>query len=123
LIKTTIVPLKIKEHDHLHHEKVSEPCGIIIFGASGDLTHRKLMPALYDLYHAKLLPENFFIVGSARTRWNDKIFRERVLGILKQKENRIHCFRRSSQSIFITASAEYSSPDSLAVFSRFNERT
>src|ERR1700691_4405192 len=80
------VPLKIKAHDRLYHEKGTEPCGIIIFGASGDLTHRKLMPALYDLYHAKLLPENFFIVGSARTRWNDKIFRERVLGILKEKE-------------------------------------
>jgi len=79
-------PLKIVTHHPFGLEKAHAPCGIVIFGASGDLTHRKLMPALYDLYRAKLLPENFFIVGSARTRWNDKIFRERVLDILKEKE-------------------------------------
>jgi glucose-6-phosphate 1-dehydrogenase len=112
MIKTT-APLKIKTRDHIHHEKETEPFGIVIFGASGDLTHRKLMPALYDLYHAKLLPESFFIVGSARTRWNDKIFRERILGILKglnkpdpklQKKFTEHVYYRC---------ANYSKPETL----------
>ena len=44
-----------------------EPCTIVIFGASGDLTERKLMPALYSLAFRRLLPEHFAIVGAART--------------------------------------------------------
>ena len=43
-----------------------DPCGIVIFGASGDLTTRMLMPALYDLAHTRHLPEKFYVVGSAR---------------------------------------------------------
>ncbi|MCB0307528.1 MAG: hypothetical protein KDI38_27435, partial [Calditrichaeota bacterium] len=37
----------------------SSPCILVIFGASGDLTKRKLVPALFDLYRQKLLPERF----------------------------------------------------------------
>ncbi len=44
----------------------AEPCTIIIFGASGDLTKRKLLPALYHLRQANLLPKDFAIVGVAR---------------------------------------------------------
>jgi glucose-6-phosphate 1-dehydrogenase len=45
-----------------------EPCTIVIFGASGDLTKRKLIPALYSLAFRKLLPEDFAIVGVARSQ-------------------------------------------------------
>ncbi|MBC8065171.1 MAG: glucose-6-phosphate dehydrogenase [Chlorobia bacterium] len=44
----------------------SEPAIITIFGANGDLAKRKLLPALFNLYHEKLLPENFLIVGNGR---------------------------------------------------------
>ena len=44
-----------------------EPCAVVIFGASGDLTKRKLIPALYALAYRKLLPEEFAIVGVARS--------------------------------------------------------
>ncbi len=44
-----------------------EPCAIVIFGASGDLTSRKLFPALYSLAYRRLLPERFGLVGVART--------------------------------------------------------
>ena len=40
--------------------------GIVIFGATGDLCKKKLIPALYKLWQKKLLPDNFLIVGSAR---------------------------------------------------------
>ena len=40
--------------------------GIVIFGATGDLCKRKLIPALYKLWQKELLPENFLITGSAR---------------------------------------------------------
>ena len=44
-----------------------DPCALIIFGASGDLTQRKLFPALYALAYRRLLPERFAVVGVART--------------------------------------------------------
>lgn len=52
------------------------PCMIVIFGASGDLTKRKLLPALLDLYQKQLLPEHFAIVGIGRTAYSDESFRE-----------------------------------------------
>ena len=49
---------------------------MVIFGASGDLTHRKILPALYNLSRDKMLPEHFAIVGYARTEWTDDQFRD-----------------------------------------------
>jgi glucose-6-phosphate 1-dehydrogenase len=54
------------------------PCVLVIFGASGDLTQRKLMPALYSLAYRRLLPERFAIVGAARSQETDDEFRERM---------------------------------------------
>ncbi len=61
-----------------------EPCTIVIFGASGDLTVRKLMPALYSLAFRHLLPERFTIVGAARTPGTDDSFREAMKDAVKQ---------------------------------------
>jgi glucose-6-phosphate 1-dehydrogenase len=55
-----------------------EPCILVIFGASGDLTKRKLFPALYSLAFRRLLPENFAIVGLSRSEETDDEFRERM---------------------------------------------
>ncbi len=52
-----------------------EPFALVIFGASGDLTRRKLIPALWSLYAARTLPEPFTIVGTARTELSDEAFR------------------------------------------------
>ena len=54
------------------------PCAIIIFGASGDLTARKLIPALFDLYVNNGLPDPFVIVGCGRTPLDDSQFRDRL---------------------------------------------
>ena len=51
---------------------------MVIFGASGDLTKRKLFPALYSLAYRQLLPEKFAVVGVARTEETDDDFRERM---------------------------------------------
>ena len=48
------------------NERIPEPCVVVIFGASGDLTKRKLLPALFHLEQAGPLPEQFAIVGVAR---------------------------------------------------------
>jgi glucose-6-phosphate 1-dehydrogenase len=54
----------------------ADPCCFVIFGASGDLTHRLLLPALYNLVAADLLPEAFSIIGSARGEMSNEAFRD-----------------------------------------------
>ncbi len=54
------------------------PCILVIFGASGDLTKRKLLPSLYNLARKKLLPSYFALVGFAFDQMTDETFRERV---------------------------------------------
>jgi glucose-6-phosphate 1-dehydrogenase len=56
------------------------PCIVTIFGATGDLTNRKLLPALYDLAAQKLLPEKFVIVGYGRREKDEAQFREELKG-------------------------------------------
>jgi glucose-6-phosphate 1-dehydrogenase len=56
--------------------RTPDPCAIVIFGASGDLAHKKLMPALYALMFRRLLPPRFAIVGVARTEGDDDAFRD-----------------------------------------------
>ena len=62
----------------LNLPRTPEPCTLVIFGASGDLTRRKLFPAVYSLAARNLLPEQFAIVGVARTREADAGFRSRM---------------------------------------------
>ena len=50
----------------------------MIFGASGDLTHRKLIPALFELFLQRRIPSEFAIVGCARRSWTDKEFKEKM---------------------------------------------
>ncbi|MGD2216195.1 MAG: hypothetical protein PVJ64_05540, partial [Gemmatimonadales bacterium] len=57
--------------------KPAGPCAIVIFGAAGDLTRRMLIPALYNLAEAELLPDEFAIVGIARGRDEDE-FRQQL---------------------------------------------
>ncbi|HEX9201312.1 MAG TPA: glucose-6-phosphate dehydrogenase [Acidobacteriaceae bacterium] len=62
--QVTISPEELKASQH--SERSPDPCVVVIFGASGDLTKRKLLPALYHLEQAGNLPENFAVVGVAR---------------------------------------------------------
>jgi hypothetical protein len=55
--------------------RTPDPCTLVIFGASGDLTHKKLMPALYALMFRRLMPPRFAIVGVARTEGTDDSWR------------------------------------------------
>ncbi len=54
------------------------PTTLVIFGASGDLAKRKLMPAIYNLAHEGALPERFNLIGCARSEWSDDEFRDVV---------------------------------------------
>ena len=62
----------------LRQERTPEPLIIIIFGASGDLTQRKLVPALYQLKQERRLPSELTIVGVARREWSHDYFREQM---------------------------------------------
>ena len=54
----------------------ADPCCLVIFGASGDLTHRLLVPALYNLAASGLLPETFALIGVARSESSSEAFRD-----------------------------------------------
>src|SRR5689334_19529335 len=60
----------------LEQERVPDPSCLVIFGASGDLTQRKLIPGLYSLAHDGLLPTGQTIVGFARSEMTDEEFRK-----------------------------------------------
>ncbi|MGC8711829.1 MAG: glucose-6-phosphate dehydrogenase [Leptodesmis sp.] len=62
----------------LQQDRVPEPQILIIFGASGDLTQRKLVPALYQMKRERRLPPEFTIVGVARREWSHDFFREHM---------------------------------------------
>jgi glucose-6-phosphate 1-dehydrogenase len=59
----------------LQLRRTPDPCALVIFGASGDLTHKKLFPALYALAFRRLLPNPFAVVGVARSEGDDDQFR------------------------------------------------
>jgi glucose-6-phosphate 1-dehydrogenase len=62
----------------LQQERTPEPLIMVIFGASGDLTQRKLIPAIYQLKKERRLPSELTIVGTARRDWSDDFFREHL---------------------------------------------
>ncbi len=61
-----------------------DPFTLVIFGASGDLTHRKLMPAVFALWCQNLLPDSFAVVGFARSGQTDETFRESLFESMSQ---------------------------------------
>jgi glucose-6-phosphate 1-dehydrogenase len=65
-------------------EKNIKDQALVIFGASGDLTFRKLIPAVFDLYVQKSLPDNFAVLGVARSEMSDEAFREKVKEGIRQ---------------------------------------
>jgi len=70
--------------DPLRFERRVPECAIVIFGASGDLTKRKLMPALYQLALDRKLPASFAIIGNSRTPLADEAFRDKMAVEVKE---------------------------------------
>jgi glucose-6-phosphate 1-dehydrogenase len=86
---------------------VDEPFALIIFGASGDLTRRKLMPALWSLFAARTLPEPFAILAVSRTAMTDEDFRIRTREAIQEfgrtKPPTDQVWNRFANSIFYHA--------------------
>ena len=68
----------------LSKHRGAPPTVVVIFGASGDLTARKLIPAVYNLAFDNLLPADFFLVGYGRTSIPDEEFRKIAADAIKE---------------------------------------
>ncbi|CAM3824361.1 glucose-6-phosphate dehydrogenase [Isoptericola cucumis] len=64
--------------------RIAGPCGLVIFGVTGDLSRKKLMPAVYDLANRGLLPPGFALTGFARRDWEDQDFAQVVHDAVKE---------------------------------------
>lgn len=64
--------------------RIAGPCGMVLFGVTGDLSRKKVMPAIYDLANRGLLPPGFSLVGFARRDWADQDFADIVHDSVKQ---------------------------------------
>ena len=64
--------------------RIAGPCGLVLFGVTGDLARKKVMPAVYDLANRGLLPPGFSLVGYARREWDDEDFAQIVHDSVRQ---------------------------------------
>lgn len=97
--------------------KATQDLALIIFGASGDLTYRKLIPAVFDLYKQNSLPKNFAVLGVARSPFTDDTFRDKMKDGIRQfatakdasdEELNLFCQKLHYLSINTDDSNEYS---------------
>jgi glucose-6-phosphate 1-dehydrogenase len=75
-------PLRDKRDKRM--PRIPGPCGVVIFGVTGDLARKKLMPAIYDLANRGLLPASFALIGFARRDWAHEDFSKVVYDAVKQ---------------------------------------
>ncbi len=75
-ISATHNPLRSASDRRLN--RIAGPSALVIFGVTGDLSRKKLMPAIYDLANRGLLPPGFGLVGFARREWDDQDFEREV---------------------------------------------
>jgi glucose-6-phosphate 1-dehydrogenase len=75
-------PLRDPEDRRL--PRIAGPCGMVLFGVTGDLSRKKIMPAIYDLANRGLLPPGFSLVGFARRDWADQDFAQIVHDSVKE---------------------------------------
>ncbi len=74
----------LRDPDDRRLPRVAGPCGLVIFGVTGDLARKKVMPAIYDLANRGLLPPGFALVGFARRDWADQDFAQIVHDSVKE---------------------------------------
>src|SRR5215213_6561371 len=96
-------------------ERVAPPAVLVVFGASGDLTSRKLMPAVENLALRRLLPPGFSVVGVARTEMKDDEFRERMRAAVEEAggggEEAKHVWEAFGTSGFRYVAGDYADPE------------
>ncbi len=93
--------------------RVPEPCTLVIFGASGDLTRRELMPALYQLFSIGLLPDPFAVIGFARRPWTADDFRGEMHRAVAARNQKMDAWEAFSRRLFYIQ-GDFSEPESEA---------
>src|ERR1700676_4127186 len=99
---------------------VADPCAIVIFGASGDLTRRKLIPALFELAACQSLAPRFSIIGFARSEMSDAAFQDSVARAVRENATchiKDEDLRNFAQS-FVYVAGDYDQPDAFTKLSR-----
>src|SRR5919197_1601402 len=74
--------LENPRREGLRLERVPDPCVLVLFGSTGDLAHRKVVPPLYQLWRTNLLPHEFVLLGIGRRPFEDESFREELRGAI-----------------------------------------
>src|SRR5207244_45544 len=99
----------------------ADPCAIVIFGASGDLTHRKLIPALFELAACRSLASRFAIIGFARSEMSDAAFQDSAAEAVRKNnggcpinDNDLRSFAQS----FVYVAGDYDQPEAFEKLSR-----
>ena len=97
----------------LQVERTPEPCIVIVAGATGDLAHRKLVPALYRLAQARLLPGGFTVVGIGRSALTDDAWRDSIRDSLakENEDTRGPVWESFAQGLFYQAVDSAQAPD------------
>jgi len=99
----------------------SGPCAVVIFGASGDLTRRKLLPALYNLYLTRRVPKSFYVLGYARTAMSDSEYRAIVRESLKKSEGSTEIKEEFIAKVFYQSGSYDAAWDYVALKARLDE--
>jgi glucose-6-phosphate 1-dehydrogenase len=81
------VAVASQESEYEELSRAAGPCAMVLFGAAGDLTKRKLVPALFNLAKAKLLPEDFAAIGVSVDDLNPQQFRNQVTAFLPSQDH------------------------------------
>jgi glucose-6-phosphate 1-dehydrogenase len=82
---TLTLPNPLREGIRMH--RTPDPCAVVIFGASGDLTARKLVPALYHLARQHMLPAGFSMIGCSKSKFTHEQFRDKMRKAVRQDLN------------------------------------
>ncbi|MGM7696635.1 glucose-6-phosphate dehydrogenase [Microbacterium sp. A84] len=106
----------LRDPDDRRLNRIAGPSALVIFGVTGDLSRKKLMPAVYDLANRGLLPPGFALVGFARRDWKDQDFAQVVYEAVKEHartEFREETWQQLLQGIRFV-SGEFDNPESFA---------
>ena len=90
--------------------KAAGPCVMVLFGAAGDLTKRKLVPALFNLAKAKLLPRNFAVLGVSVDDLSLEQFRSQVTGFLPSEDHGIEAWEWFTERLYYER-ADFADPN------------
>jgi glucose-6-phosphate 1-dehydrogenase len=81
---TRAKPMENVLREGLRLERVPDPCVLVLFGATGDLAHRKVVPAMYHLWRTNLLPHEFVLLAIGRREFDDDTFRAELKASLEE---------------------------------------